>query len=294
MKLEKEKHSDPAPPGAEGYAALDEAFLAFDKKLIRRTRNIQLIPEARFRRGGKLSYAEWAHVIGIFQTLIYMHLGNKQSSLILDVGCGTGLLAVASHPFLGDNGKYLGIDVSKKYIEFCRAHYPGSGFEFIHLETDNAYYSPGKGDKRLGWPIESNTVDLTTALSVWTHFNEGDATFYLKEINRVLKPGGKAIVSFFLLDDLYRTSVGNRSGQAGKYHTMPQNRWIFDQPSYGSTRCFHPSWADVPEQAIGLTREGLDFITDASGLKLIEHHNGSWKEVPGIFFQDVMVFQKEH
>ena len=129
-----------------------------------------------------------------------------------------------SHPFLGENGKYMGIDVSKEYIEFCRTHYPDSRFEFIHLETNNAYYSPGKGDSRLGWPIASNTVDFTTALSVWTHFNENDATFYLKEINRVLKPGGKAIVTFFLLDDLCRSGVSTRSGQAGKFHTMRQNR----------------------------------------------------------------------
>jgi predicted SAM-dependent methyltransferase len=44
---------------------------------------------------------------------------------------------------------------------------------------------------------------LVTALSVWTHLNEADARFYFKEISRVLKPDGKAIVTFFLLDEQY-------------------------------------------------------------------------------------------
>jgi SAM-dependent methyltransferase len=274
------------------YQESDDAYLVLDKAFIRRTKNIQLIPQANFRKGGRISYAEWAHVVGIFQTLIYMHLDDKQSSVILDVGCGTGLLAIASQPFLGSNGKYIGIDVAKADIEFCRGHYPESGFEFIHLETENAFYAPSQAAEKLSWPIESNSVDFVTALSVWTHFREEDAAFYLKEVGRVLRPGGKAIITSFLLDDLYYAEVEKRSDQAGKFHTLPQNRWVFDQPSYGSTQFFHPKWAEVPEQAIGLTRDGLDAIAGDAELTLIEQHNGNWKEVPGIFFQDVLVFQK--
>ena len=289
----KETKTNAVVDKVEAYRTLDSAFIPLDKELVRRTTNLQLIPEARFRTGGKISYAEWAHVIGIFQTLIHLHLEDKQNSTILDVGCGTGLLAIASEPFLGERGKYLGIEVAKANIDFCRAHYPEPKFEFIHLETDNAFYSPQHGDRQRAWPVDNNSVDLTTALSVWTHFNEEDATFYLKEVSRVLKPGGKAIITFFLLDDLYHTSVDTRSSQPGKYSKMPQDRWIFDQPSYGSTRCYHPRWADIPEKAIGLTQEGLDLILDISGLKLIGQHTGNWKEVPGIFFQDVLVFHKE-
>jgi SAM-dependent methyltransferase len=274
------------------YQESDESYLAMDKAFVRRTKNIQLIPQAKFRKGGKISYAEWAHVIGIFQTLIYMHLEEKQSSTILDVGCGTGLLAIASQPFLGSGGKYLGIDVAKEDIDFCRGHYPQASFEFLHLETENAFYAPGQDSQQMEWPIESNSIDLVTALSVWTHFAQEDAAFYLKEVSRVLRPGGKAITTFFLLDDLYYKDVGRRSGQAGQFHTLPQNRWVFDQPSYGSNRWFHPIWADVPEQAIGLNRKGLDAISGGAGLTLIEQHNGNWKEVPGIFFQDVLIFQK--
>ena len=104
--------------GVSPYHFLDNLYVPFDRKYIRRTRNIRLIPKERNRRGGKYAYSEWAHVIGIFQTLMFLHLQKKESNMILDVGCGTGLLAIAAEPFLEQDGKYTGIDVMKEDIAF--------------------------------------------------------------------------------------------------------------------------------------------------------------------------------
>ncbi len=51
-------------------------------------------------------------------------------------------------------------------------------------------------------------------------------------------------------------------------------------------------WAKVPERAIGVTEAGLDRLASSSGMKLIDHHQGNWKEVAGAFFQDILIFQK--
>jgi len=278
--------------GGNPYNLLDSLYIPLDQEHIYRTRNIRLIPDAINRRGGKHSYAEWAHVIGIFQTLMFLHLNKKENNMILDVGCGTGLLAIASEPFLGEDGKYKGIDVMKKDIDFCRGHYPSSNFEFIHFDTANAFYAPAQKNIKAKWPVESDSIDLTTALSVWTHLNEEDALFYFKEISRVLKPNGKAIITLFLLDETYRNSLGIRSNQESRFHMTLQDQWVFDHPSYGSSMWLHPKWAVVPENAIGVNEAGLERLTASSGMKLIEHHHGNWKEVPGAFFQDVMIFQK--
>lgn len=278
--------------GKRSYHLLDRLFLPLDREQIRRTRNIRLIPNERNRRGGKYSYAEWAHVIGIFQTLMFVHLRNKENNQILDVGCGTGLLGIASEPFLGQAGKYLGLDVMRDDIEFCRGHYPAPRFEFIHFDTANAAYAPAQQAAKSQWPVASESIDLATALSVWTHLNEADALFYFKEISRVLKPGGLAIVTFFLLDEQYEKSRDRRPHQEGKYHMTFQDEWIFDQPAYGSDAWFHPQRANVPEAAIGVTRAGLDRLMSTAGLRLVEYYQGNWKEVPGAFFQDVLIFAK--
>jgi len=278
--------------GINLYHLLDSLYVPLDREHVRRTRNIRCIPNENNRRGGKYSYAEWAHVIGIFQTLMYLHLEKKENNVILDVGCGTGLLAIASEPFLGQKGKYIGIDVMKKDIDFCRSHYPSQGFEFIHFDINNPAYAPSQKNKGVPWPLESNSFDLLTALSVWTHLNKDDASYYFKEINRVLKPGGKAIITLFLLDEVYEESLSIRSKEAGRYHMTLQDKWVFDQPSYGSDAWFHPQWAKVPESAIGIANDGLNRLIAETGLKKIAFYQGNWKEVPGLFFQDVLILQK--
>ncbi|MEM7333622.1 MAG: class I SAM-dependent methyltransferase [Chloroflexota bacterium] len=274
------------------YALFDYLFVFADQKLIQRTRNIRLIPNERHRRGGKYAFSEWAHVIGIFQTLIYQQLESKQGNTILDIGCGTGLLGIASEPFVGQGGKYIGLDVRGKDIDFCRQHYPSENFEFVHFEVNNPAYTSGQQSTHLKWPVESGTIDIATALSVWTHLKEEDAIFYFREIGRVLKPGGKAIVTFFLLDETYEKSLPLRSNAKGRFHLTAQDKWVFDQSSYGSDAWRHPKWAEVPESAIGVTNAGFERIVEDSGLKLIEQHHGNWKEMPGVFFQDVCIFQK--
>lgn len=278
--------------GLSPYKLLDRFYIRLDRTHIRRTKNIRLIPTENNRRGGKYSYAEWAHVIGIFQTLMFIHLDNKDDNRILDVGCGTGLLGIASEPFLGRNGHYVGIDVLKSDIDFCRNYYPSPVFEFVHFNVNNPAYAPSQECKKLQWPIDSTTFDLVTALSVWTHLNEEDALFYIKEVNRVLRPGGKAIITFFLLDELYQRSLNMRSKEAGKYHMTSQEQWIFDQPAYGSDAWFCPKWVQVPENAIGITNAGLNCLISVAKMELIGHYQGNWKEVPGAFFQDVLVFKK--
>ncbi len=278
--------------GLHPHRWLDAAFRIYDRKHLYATRNIRLIPGEKFRQSGNSAYAEWAYVTGIVQTLMFLHLEEKEDNKILDVGCGTGLLAIASEPFLGRCGRYTGIDLIEKNIAFCRRQFPRSHFDFVHVDAANAEYAPQQQRNQITWPFENDTFDFATALSVWTHLNEEDAVHYLQEVSRVLKSGGKAVITCFLLDAAYRNGCEQRTHAPGRFHSTLQDKWIFDQPSYHSTMWFHPQWADPPERAIGFSPAGLDLLISGSGLELVQHYLGNWKEAPGVLFQDVLILRK--
>lgn len=271
---------------------LDSVYRAVDKKRLRRTRNLRLIPGYENRRGGKISYAEWAHVIGIFQTLIYQHLHKKSGANILDIGCGTGLLGISAEPYVSHNGSYTGIDVMKKDIDFCKSNYPFDNYRFIHHNVANPTYAKDQPDEHMTWPLENSSFDMLTALSVWTHLSEKDALFYFEEVERVLVKGGKAIITCFLLNDYYQASLSNRSNRRGRFNATTQDHWIFDVSAYGSDNWFTTKWTKSPEDAIACTEVGLNKMIKQTSLKLIKFLPGSWREKPGVYFQDVLIFEK--
>jgi len=178
-------------------------------------------------------------------------------------------------------------------IAFCRRHYRGRQFEFVHLPIYNEQYAAGQARERVRWPLANATFDMVTALSVWTHLNEDDAVFYVKEINRVLRPGGRALITFFVLDDAYRQSLPLRTERAARYHATDKRWWVFDKACSGSGEWFCPTWATCPEVATGVTPRALEMIVQATALRHVLTYPGTWKESAGVYFQDVLVFEKQ-
>lgn len=279
-------------PRQQLYSWCDRVYLRLDRSHVRRTRNIRMIPTQDNRRGGKYSYAEWAHVIGIFQTLICQQLPKPTANRILDVGCGTGILAIAADPFVQGGGQYVGIDISQVDLEFSRRQYASPYREFIHLDAHNPEYAADQTESHPPWPVEDESFDMITALSVWTHLREADASFYLSEVRRALKPTGKAIITFFILDEAYDRKMATDQSGDGQFHGVPKSTWVFDQVSYGSNDFRHPAWAEVPEAAIAIKQAGLNRLLAEAGLELVEQHAGNWKELPGVYFQDIVILQR--
>lgn len=275
------------------YIYLDRLFLHYDKRMVRRTRNLRLMPDISARRlPGRPSYAEWCYVVGVFQTVLRMRLRKETDNRILDVGSGSGIMAIACEPFIGDAGHYTGIDVNQREVSFCRGHYPTDKFSFVHLDAGNPIYVPEQTG-RARWDVADESVDVVTSLSVWTHMNEDDAVFYFREVDRVLRPGGQAFITFYVLDDLYQRSVSGWDTQRrGKYNNSFVDSRVFNTPSSASGNWIHPDWAPRPEDTIGVTPAGLETMMDSTRMSLAETMLGNWKEVPGVFYQDVLVFEK--
>jgi SAM-dependent methyltransferase len=264
------------------YRGLDRLFRPLDLGFLHQTPNLALLPDAANRYGGQIGLAEWSHTVGLFQALMFARLDGRPAPGILDVGCGTGKLAVAADALLGPDGRYVGIDIQAEAIEFCRRQYPAPRFEFHHLPARNPFYVE-QAATRPGWPVADASVDLVTAVSVWTHFQPEDAVFYFGEVERALRAGGTALLTFFLLDETYQQNLERLSG----------SRFAFDAACAGSPEWRHPGWASVPEAQIGVTPAGIHRLLEAAGrLVWLDTTPGRWKDGRGLFLQDVLAFRK--
>lgn len=98
---------------------------------------------------------------------------DKRKLKILDIGCGTGKNIEVFQQF----ADAYGVDISLEALKFCQKR----GLNNIKLV-----------DVESKLPFKDNTFDIVTMLDVLEHIEEKTV---LKEINRVLKPGGNVYVS---------------------------------------------------------------------------------------------------
>jgi SAM-dependent methyltransferase len=91
-------------------------------------------------------------------------------------------------------------------------------------------FNPGAGKPAvLPMPVEDGAVSLVIALSVFTHTIQSHAEYYLREVARVLRPGGVFAGSFFLFDKKYFPMM--QDFQNALYINLedPWNAVIFDR-----------------------------------------------------------------
>ena len=135
---------------------------------------------------------------GYFTTLA----GLTQHDRVLDLGCGTGRMALPLTQYL-DGGTYDGFDIAKPAIAWCRnvytRRYPH--FHFHHADIHNELYNR-RGRQRaehFQLPFQKETFDFVFLTSVFTHMLPDAIENYLAEITRVMKPDGRCLATFFLI-----------------------------------------------------------------------------------------------
>lgn len=102
------------------------------------------------------------------------------------------------------DGSYDGLDIVAPSIEWCQKTYtprfPNCQFHFTDIY--NKAYNPN-GTCRASeyrFPFADSIFDLVFLTSVFTHMLPPDMENYLREITRVLKLGGRCLITYFLLN----------------------------------------------------------------------------------------------
>jgi SAM-dependent methyltransferase len=130
--------------------------------------------------------------------------GLKPEHRVLDVGCGIGRMAVPLTRYLSERGEYQGFDIVKKGINWCRKNisrrYPN--FHFQRADVFNRKYNR-KGTHKASeyrFPYDDGYFDFVFLTSVFTHMLPAEMENYLSQISRVMKPGGRCLITYFLLN----------------------------------------------------------------------------------------------
>ncbi len=144
---------------------------------------------------------------------------------VLDVGCGIGRMAVPLTQYLNETGRYDGFDVVPRGIDWCREkitpRYPNFHFQLADLR--NKYYSPHASTpaRHFRFPYRTASFDFVFLTSVFTHLLPPDMENYVYEVARVLKPSGRCLATFFLLNPESRDLNARGQGTMPFPHELP-------------------------------------------------------------------------
>jgi SAM-dependent methyltransferase len=198
---------------------------------------------------------------------------------VLDVGCGIGRIARPLAEYLAPTARYEGFDVVESQIAWCRdeitPRFPN--FRFTYVDLFNRSYNPdGRvSPAQFRFPYGDEQFDFGFLASVFTHMLPADVERYLSELARVLRPGGRCLITYFLLNE---ESLGFLADGAAK-HDFAHDLGLYRVVD-----------SNVPELAVAYREQ---FVLDAytrAGLEPREIHYGNW---PGrdrfLSHQDVVV-----
>jgi SAM-dependent methyltransferase len=122
--------------------------------------------------------------------IAHRHLGNIETARVLDIGSGIGLTDHHLTPYFKN---LCGVDVEEEVVNSAK------GF---NSEVKYSFYDG------LKLPFEDNSIDLAFSINVMHHVSPVNWEHFLKEMNRVLKPGGiGAVFEHNPLNPLTRLAV---------------------------------------------------------------------------------------
>lgn len=132
------------------------------------------------------------------------------------------------------------------------------------MAVSNRHYNPGGRHPAAEYrfPFANDSFDFVVLASVFTHMLPEDLENYLCEVARLLRPGGRCFISFFLMNDVSRALLA--TGESSLQLTQCTGQYWTADPS-------------DPEAAIGHEENLVLSLYERYGLEIAQPTQyGSW------------------
>src|SRR5207244_8233024 len=183
----------------------------------------------------------------IFQAL-EAELPDWRENEIVDVGCGTGAILEQ----LGNPGKNVGIDLAPEAISFCR---------------ERGLNNVRQGDI-CALPFADASFDAVICSSVLYHQWVGDVEGAIREMHRVLRPGGVLLINVPAFPFLH--SPHDEAVMTARRFRKQELRELLQEQSFEIRRLTY--WTTflfplaVAARTLGGSKMGRDFETSGTSL----------------------------
>jgi SAM-dependent methyltransferase len=179
---------------------------------------------------------------------------------VLDVGSGSGRMAYALKDWL--TGTYEGFDVMPAAVDWCRrelaSRHPNFRFQVADIRSER--YNPAGRFKASDYrfPYPDGSFDFAFLTSVFTHLPRAAVGNYVRELARVLRPGGRCLATYFLMnEEAVRTMRGH-----GQFGVEQDGQLVVDER--------------VPERAVAFPEQAIRHLHERNGLPIEAVYYGSW------------------
>jgi SAM-dependent methyltransferase len=215
--------------------------------------------------------------VAILRSLI--GYGLRPDHRVLEIGSGIGRVAIPLTQWLNEDGRYTGIEIVQRGVDWCKQHisinYPN--FEFIYLDIENNFYNPSGGVVVSELPLANAGFDVALFASVFTHLHEAETDRYIELMAKYIKPGGLFWSTWFLIEE----------GSAPLIHQSDKTSIMF---THRKTAAYYQN-RDESTSAVAFDRDWVISCMEARGFLVKDVLLGKWCERPTEYggYQDLIV-----